>query len=186
MEERTVLAEGNEEWMPYLYAAFQDEHNLYLVMEYASGGDLFSILDRKENLVLSEDEARFYIAETILAVDSLHQLGYVHRDIKPQNILIDATGHIKLGDFGSCIRIDQCTKVPPTAAVGTCDYVSPEVLQAQEGTVTYGIEVDWWSIGIVLYEMLQEVPPFYSDESENATYLNILFHEVYKRYIYRV
>lgn len=167
-------------------------------MEYAGGGDLFSILDRQENLCLTEDEARFYIAETILAVDSLHQLGYVHRDIKPQNILIDPTGHVKLADFGSCIRIDTCTKVilhfsmhekgnnnssvskqcPPTAAVGTCDYVSPEVLQSQEGTITYGVEVDWWSVGIVLYEMLQQVPPFYSSNSEKETFLNILFHEV--------
>lgn len=113
MEERLILGhpDANHDWMPRLHCSFQDEDHLYLVMEYASGGDLYSVLDRKENLILTEDEARFYIAEIILAVDSLHQLGYVHRDIKPQNILIDATGHIKLADFGSAIRIDQCTKV---------------------------------------------------------------------------
>ncbi|CAO3680411.1 unnamed protein product [Umbelopsis vinacea] len=175
MEERNVLANGNE-WMPELYAAFQDNDNLYLVMEYAGGGDLFSVLDRTETLTFNEDEARFYIAEMILAIESLHKLGYVHRDIKPQNILIDAHGHIKLADFGSCITLDQHGKVTSTTPVGTCDYISPEVLQAHEGNVLYGTEVDWWSVGIVLYEMLQELPPFYSD-SANETYRKIIFHE---------
>lgn len=110
MEERNVLANGND-WMPELYAAFQDNDNLYLVMEYAGGGDLFSVLDRTENLTFNEDEARFYIAEMILAIESLHKLGYVHRDIKPQNILIDAHGHVKLADFGSCITLDEHGKV---------------------------------------------------------------------------
>ncbi|KAG0168576.1 Serine/threonine-protein kinase MRCK beta [Apophysomyces sp. BC1015] len=174
IEERLVLSQSSE-WMPSLYAAFQDGENLYLVMEYAGGGDLFSVLERQENQCLTEDEARFYIAEMILAVDHLHHLGYVHRDIKPQNILIDATGHIKLTDFGSCIRIESCSKIPPTTVVGTCDYVSPEVLQAEEGKITYGTEVDWWSIGVVLYEMLQGDPPFY-DENETTTCLNILTH----------
>jgi serine/threonine protein kinase len=110
MEEKNVLAQGNE-WMPKLYASFQDNENLYLVMEYAGGGDLFSVLDRTETLTFNEDEARFYIAEMILAIESLHKLGYVHRDVKPQNILIDAQGHVKLADFGSCINLDQHGKV---------------------------------------------------------------------------
>ncbi|KAI7868916.1 kinase-like domain-containing protein [Spinellus fusiger] len=178
MEERLVLSHPQSScWMPVLHAAFQDVDNLYLVMEYAGGGDLFSVLDRKENLVLNEEEAKFYLAETILAVDSLHRLGYVHRDIKPQNILIDHHGHVKLADFGSCIPIDHCTKIPPTASVGTCDYVSPEVLASQQGNVTYGTEVDWWSVGIVLYEVLQENPPFYTQDSESETYRKIVFHE---------
>ncbi|KAM3578909.1 hypothetical protein VKS41_008702 [Umbelopsis sp. WA50703] len=175
MEEKNVLAQGNE-WMPKLYASFQDNENLYLVMEYAGGGDLFSVLDRTETLTFNEDEARFYIAEMILAIESLHKLGYVHRDVKPQNILIDAQGHVKLADFGSCINLDQHGKVTSTTPVGTCDYISPEVLQAHEGNVKYGTEVDWWSVGIVLYEMLQELPPFYS-ESVNETYRKIIFHE---------
>ncbi|KAI8581705.1 hypothetical protein K450DRAFT_230808 [Umbelopsis ramanniana AG] len=175
MEERNVLAQGNE-WMPQLYAAFQDSDNLYLVMEYAGGGDLFSVLDRTENLTFDEDEARFYIAEMVLAIENLHKLGYVHRDVKPQNILIDAHGHVKLADFGSCITLDNNGKVTSTTPVGTCDYISPEVLQAHEGNVQYGTEVDWWSVGIVLFEMLQELPPFYSD-SVNETYRKIIFHE---------
>ncbi|CDS05182.1 hypothetical protein LRAMOSA07711 [Lichtheimia ramosa] len=179
MEERQVLSQANTEWIPSLHAAFQDDDHLYLVMEYAAGGDLFSILDRKESLCLSEKEARFYIAETILAVDSLHQLGYLHRDIKPQNILIDSTGHVKLADFGSCIAMtsvtsDNNSNKEMLLPVGTCDYVSPEVLQC---TSAYGTEVDWWSVGIVLYEALQQNPPFHSDKSEKDTYLNIMFHK---------
>ncbi|KAG2226091.1 hypothetical protein INT45_011708 [Circinella minor] len=192
MEERNVLAvqhqqhdndgdndkqESLSSWIPKLHWAFQDDDYLYLVMEYAGGGDLFSVLLRQNNECLTEEEARFYIAETIIAVDSLHQMGYIHRDIKPQNILIDHTGHVKIADFGSCISINNAKKSPPTVAVGTCDYVAPEILQAQEGNLTYGTEVDWWSVGIVLYEALQVFPPFYSNESQKETYLNILFHE---------
>ncbi|KAI7857561.1 kinase-like domain-containing protein [Circinella umbellata] len=189
MEERNVLAvqhqqhdndkqESSSSWIPKLHWAFQDDDYLYLVMEYAGGGDLFSVLLRQNNECLTEEEARFYIAETIIAVDSLHQMGYIHRDIKPQNILIDHTGHVKITDFGSCISINDAKKSPPTVAVGTCDYVAPEILQAQEGNLTYGTEVDWWSVGIVLYEALQVFPPFYSNESQKETYLNILFHEL--------
>ena len=124
MEERNVLAlqpqqrdgdttdnnnkqESLSSWIPKLHWAFQDDDYLYLVMEYAGGGDLFSVLLRQNNECLTEQEARFYIAETIIAVDSLHQMGYIHRDIKPQNILIDHTGHVKIADFGSCISIND-------------------------------------------------------------------------------
>ncbi|KAI8140284.1 kinase-like domain-containing protein [Fennellomyces sp. T-0311] len=176
MEERWVLANHDNEWMPKLHWAFQDDDCLYLVMEYAGGGDLLSVLLKQDKHCLSENEARFYIAETIVAVDCLHQMGYIHRDIKPNNILIDHTGHVKIADFGSCISIADAKKMPPTVAVGTCDYVAPEVLQAQQGNITYGAEVDWWSVGIVLYEILQVNPPFYS-ESDTKTFLKILSHE---------
>ncbi|KAI9258989.1 kinase-like domain-containing protein, partial [Phascolomyces articulosus] len=198
MEERNVLATATmtstgsfHPWIPKLHWAFQDEDHLYIVMEYAGGGDLFSVLLRQNNECLTEQEARFYIAETIVAVDTLHQMGYIHRDIKPQNILIDHTGHVKIADFGSCISIQNAkvnkfflyiyiyiyVKSPPKVAVGTCDYVAPEILQAQEGNTIYGTEVDWWSVGIVLYEALQVVPPFYNSESEKQTYFNIMLHE---------
>lgn len=117
MEERLVLSNENEEWLPKLYCSFQDEKNLYLVMEYAHGGDLENLMERRQELrgsggaaLFSEEEAKFYIAELILAVERIHQLGYIHRDIKPANILIDQLGHIKLGDLGSCISIDTKVK----------------------------------------------------------------------------
>jgi serine/threonine protein kinase len=103
IEEKIVLS-GTHEWLPKLYASFQDEKYLYLVMEYAPGGDLQGLMERRQGH-FTEQEAKFYIAELILAVESVHQLGYMHRDIKPGNILIDLYGHIKLGDLGSCIAI---------------------------------------------------------------------------------
>ncbi|KAG0257777.1 Serine/threonine-protein kinase MRCK alpha [Mortierella polycephala] len=170
MEERQVLAITSE-WFPTLHAAFQDEVNLYLVMEYAPGGDLYSILDKKqdelnkahgttravgspnqnnnedgyisddEDTTLSEDEIRFYIAEIILAVAELHRNHYIHRDLKPQNILLDATGHIMLADFGACAQLDASGQVHgQTVPLGTWDYMSPEVVDAQSGGKPYGKE----------------------------------------------
>ena len=98
--ERDILAEADNEWVVKLYYSFQDRQNLYFVMEYIPGGDLMNLLIRKE--IFSELLARFYIAELVLAIESVHQMGFIHRDIKPDNILIDKNGHIKLTDFGLC------------------------------------------------------------------------------------
>ena len=98
--ERDILAEADNEWVVKLYYSFQDKDNLYLVMEYIPGGDLMSLLIRLE--IFSEELARFYIAELVLAIESVHKMGFIHRDIKPDNILIDRDGHIKLTDFGLC------------------------------------------------------------------------------------
>ncbi|KAG0201327.1 Serine/threonine-protein kinase MRCK alpha [Mortierella sp. GBA30] len=193
MEERQVLAITSE-WFPTLHAAFQDEVNLYLVMEYAPGGDLYSILDKKqdelnktrgitdasgakeegdegdssddEDTTLSEDEIRFYIAEIVLAVAELHKNHYIHRDLKPQNILLDATGHIMLADFGACARLDAGGQVHgQTVPLGTWDYMSPEVVDAQSGGKPYGKEVDWWAVGVVTYELLVGEPPFFAESA---------------------
>lgn len=106
MEERLILSQ-QDPWLPSLFASFQDEKNLYLVMEYAPGGDLQGLMERRQYQPFPEHEAKFYIAELVLAIDRVHQLGYIHRDIKPGNILIDKQGHIKLGDLGSCISVQQ-------------------------------------------------------------------------------
>lgn len=98
--ERSVLSKSSNNWIIDLKCSFQDDEFLYLVMEYLPGGDLMNMLIKKD--IFSLEEAKFYIAETILAVEYVHSLGYVHRDIKPDNILLNADGHIKLTDFGLC------------------------------------------------------------------------------------
>ncbi|KAH0625116.1 hypothetical protein JD844_033248, partial [Phrynosoma platyrhinos] len=98
--ERDILAEADNEWVVKLYYSFQDKENLYFVMDYIPGGDMMSLLIRME--VFPEKLARFYIAELTLAIESVHKMGFIHRDIKPDNILIDLDGHIKLTDFGLC------------------------------------------------------------------------------------
>jgi serine/threonine-protein kinase MRCK len=97
-------------------------------MDYYIGGDLLTLLS-KFDIKLPESLTRFYIAEMILAIDSVHNLKYIHRDIKPDNILLDISGHIKLGDFGSCLKMLPDGTVKTTTAVGTPDYISPETLR---------------------------------------------------------
>jgi len=102
--ERDILAIASNPWIVELKCSFQDEKFLYLVMEFLQGGDLMTLLMEKD--ILSEDESRFYIAETILAVESVHKLDYIHRDLKPDNLLIGRDGHVKLSDFGLCKHVE--------------------------------------------------------------------------------
>ena len=206
--EKEIMTASNP-WIVKLKYSFQDEYYLYLVMDFLPGGDLMNLLMKKE--VLTEDEARFYTAEMILAVDSVHKLNCIHRDLKPDNILIDKNGHIQLSDFGLA-KIADKTFFPITqkdnagpqrvvnnvsdsitslntnytnnnysirnpsglrprrnrliaySTVGTPDYIAPEVF-SQSG---YGEEVDWWSIGVMFFEMVVGFPPFFSENPSDT------------------
>ncbi len=206
--EKEIL-KNNNPWIVKLKYSFQDDYFLYLVMDFLPGGDLMNLLMKKD--ILTEEEARFYTAEMILAVDSVHKLNCIHRDLKPDNILIDKRGHIQLSDFGlsklsdntffpisikdtpndntkkekttiynlennqeknlnninenkNSKKLKKRNRLMAYSTVGTPDYIAPEVF-GQDG---YGEEVDWWSIGVMFFEMVVGYPPFFSENPSDT------------------
>nr|AHJ60958.1 WTS [Schmidtea mediterranea] len=213
--ERDILAEADNDWVVKLFFSFQDQTSLYLVMEYIPGGDMMSLLIKKG--IFEEDLGRFYAAEMTLALESVHSLGFVHRDIKPDNILLTKDGHIKLTDFGLCTgfrwtHMAQYYKHwDPSATssyhisqdsegfqeivadgqtnpdlnkplirrknrfknrkfmrslVGTPNYIAPEILKREK----YNKSCDWWSVGVIVYEMLVGQPPFLAPSAAHTQY----------------
>lgn len=166
LAERTVLARINNPFVVPLKFSFQSPEKLYLVLAFINGGELFYHLQKSRTF--SMDRSRFYIAELLSALESLHELNVIYRDLKPENILIDYQGHIALCDFGLC-KLNMSTEDKTNTFCGTPEYLAPELLLNQG----YTRSVDWWTLGTLLYEMLTGLPPFY-DESAPVMYKKIL------------
>jgi RAC serine/threonine-protein kinase len=159
LTENRVLQMTTHPFLTSLKYSFQTPDRLCFVMEYVRGGELFFHLSRER--VFSEDRTRFYGAEIILGIQYLHQLGVVYRDLKLENLLLDEKGHIKITDFGLCkeeINFGDTTRT----FCGTPEYLAPEVLEDND----YGRAVDWWGVGVVMYEMMCGRLPFYSRDHE--------------------
>uniref|UniRef100_A0A671KWN8 Ribosomal protein S6 kinase n=1 Tax=Sinocyclocheilus anshuiensis TaxID=1608454 RepID=A0A671KWN8_9TELE len=151
--ERDILADVNHSFVVKLHYAFQTEGKLYLILDFLRGGDLFTRLSKE--VMFTEEDVKFYLAELALGLDHLHSLGIIYRDLKPENILLDEEGHIKLTDFGLCKEaIDYEKKA--YSFCGTVEYMAPEVVNRQGHTHS----ADWWSFGVLMFEMLTGSLPF--------------------------
>ncbi|KAI4890034.1 hypothetical protein NFI96_005355 [Prochilodus magdalenae] len=161
--ERDILVEVNHPYIVRLHYAFQTEGKLYLILDFLRGGDLFSRLSKE--VMFTEEDVKFYLAELALALDHLHGLGIIYRDLKPENILLDEEGHIKLTDFGlSKESIDHENKA--YSFCGTVEYMAPEVVNRRGHTQS----ADWWSYGVLMFEMLTGMLPFQGkDRKETMT-----------------
>eukprot|EP01065_Artemidia_motanka_P013749 TRINITY_DN17705_c1_g2_i1.p1 TRINITY_DN17705_c1_g2~~TRINITY_DN17705_c1_g2_i1.p1 ORF type:complete len:625 (+),score=167.48 TRINITY_DN17705_c1_g2_i1:172-2046(+) len=195
LTEWEVLTQHDHPMVARLYYSFQSRTKLYFVMEYCAGGEFFRFLQRQQHCRLKESVAKFYAAEVLLALESLHFSGFVYRDIKPENILMDADGHVLLTDFDlskktsseGMIRVHSSsgrggqtgtvctapTKQGFSSFVGTAEYIAPEIIQ--DSGHNYG--VDWWGFGILIYEMLFGTTPF-RGEDQSQTFSNISSKEV--------
>lgn len=209
--ERDILLRAKRErsaWAPHLFCAFQTFTHLNIVMDYAEGGTLWDVLESSPEGRVTEADLLWWAPQAVCAINWCHSQGFVHRDVKPQNFVLTANNHILLIDFGSAAPLsppepDGSQSVPKQYTLvpcGTCDYISPEVLQAHEDALlalelsddsvsppiskkagSYGSEVDWWSLGAMLYELVYGVAPFFAKDIR-TTYLRILDYQTSLRF----
>lgn len=161
--ERYILSRVHHPFVVDLFATFQDSLNVYMLMSYVPGGELFTHLRRAQRF--TPDVTRFYLATIILALKYLHSFNIIYRDLKPENLLLDARGYLRLTDFGFAKIVDDRT----WTLCGTPEYLAPEIIQSDG----HGKAADWWACGILCYEMLVGWPPFF-DETPYGIYDKIL------------
>ncbi|ODN81971.1 hypothetical protein L202_02304 [Cryptococcus amylolentus CBS 6039] len=152
--EREMLVRVRHPFLVNLWGTFQDVNNLYMVMDFVAGGELFSLLRKSQRFPNSV--AKFYAAEVALALDYLHSLDIIYRDLKPENLLLGADGHVKVTDFGFAKYVPDIT----WTLCGTPDYLAPEVVQSKG----YNKSVDWYALGVLIFEMLAGYPPFFTED----------------------
>jgi len=158
--ERAVLADAHHPFIAKLHCAFQNKNKLYFGLEYCPGGELFNLLQKRKSF--TEDQTRFYTSQMVLAIEYLHSKHVIYRDLKPENVLIDRQGYIRITDFGlskNNVKGDRDAH----SVCGTPEYLAPEVLLRQG----HGKPVDWWTLGSIIYEMMTGLPPFYSHDRDD-------------------
>jgi len=169
--ERSILREVRHPYIVCLRYAFQSDEKLYLITDYYSGGSLFYHLRKARGF--SENRTRFYGAQLLLALAHLHENKIIYRDLKLENVLMDHEGHIALTDFGlSKEGVDDVFEMQLSTFCGTAEYIAPELLKGQK----YGAAVDWWSFGVLLYEMMGFKTPFF-DKNRKLMFYNIINNE---------
>lgn len=161
--ERYILSRVRHPFIVDLYATFQDSLNIYMLLSYVPGGELFTHLRRAQRF--TPDVTRFYLANIILALKYLHSFNIIYRDLKPENLLLDSRGYLRLTDFGFAKIVDDRT----WTLCGTPEYLAPEIIQSDG----HGKAADWWASGILAYEMMVGYPPFF-DETAYGIYEKIL------------
>nr|KAJ3418595.1 hypothetical protein HK105_008125 [Polyrhizophydium stewartii] len=167
LSEKRLLEAVSHNFIVKLHCTFQSKGLLFFVLEYIAGGDLYHALQRAG--MFTESEARFYAAEIVVVFEYLHARDIIYRDLKLENILLDSTGHIKLADFGFAKHVPTTT----LSFCGTPDYMAPEIIVERP----YGKAVDWWSLGVLIFELLSGKTPFRGD-SVKEIYLNVLDGEI--------
>ncbi|KAI7824185.1 kinase-like domain-containing protein [Kickxella alabastrina] len=197
LAEQEILATANFPFIVTLYHTFQSDERLYFCMDYCIGGEFFRVLQSRPGKCLPEEDAKFYAAEVTCALEYLHLSGFIYRDLKPENILLHETGHIMLTDFDLSKQSDppgsptvmknstffyslpsvdtrSCTAgLRTNSFVGTEEYIAPEVIKG----VGHSSAVDWWTLGILIFEMLYGSTPF-KGSNRNATFRNILKSDI--------
>jgi len=162
--EKEILSTLRFPFIPKFFGSFQDPHFLYFLFEYINGGELFYSI--RKNKRFASDKVRFYGSQILLTLEYLHSLGVIYRDLKPENVLIDKKGNLKLTDFSFAKKIEGKTYT----MCGTQEYLAPEVIMNSQG---YSFLADWWAFGVLLYEMSEGISPF-SDKNPILIYKKIL------------